>query len=455
MYLKPALRTSVLPWLILASAGCAASDRQGRATQPTPTSQEHPNFVILFADDLGYGDVGCFGATDIRTPCLDRMADQGMRLTGFYSQPVCGPARAALMTGCYPTRVMRGKWTLPTEEITVAELLKQRGYATACIGKWDLSGRRHVDGLVPNDQGFDYYFGTLGANDRGRVSLMENREPRGETDDMGSLTGLYTEKAVRFIRENKSRPFFLYLAHTMPHVVIGASERFRGKSQRGLYGDVVEELDGSVGQVLDTIRDCGLDGKTVVVFMSDNGPWLSKREMGGSAGPLRNGKGSAWEGGVRVPCIVWAPGRVPAGRVSDEMVATLDVLPTFARWAGAAVPKDRVIDGKDQSDLLTGKSSQGARGSLCYYVRDNLHAVRQGRWKLALAGRREFYKYAQDDPPLTAPQLFDLHNDIGETTDLAAQHPAVVQQLLHFAEAARADIGDLERIGGNARSRPE
>lgn len=452
MHSKLVLQASVLSWLVFVVAGCASSDRGAGESR---ANRERPNFVILFADDLGYGDVGCFGATDIRTPRLDRMAEQGMRLTSFYSQPVCGPARAALMTGCYPTRVMRGKWALPTQEITIAELLGQSGYATACIGKWDLSGRRYVEELVPNDQGFDYYFGTLGANDSGRVSLMENRETRGETDDMGSLTGMYTEKAVRFIREHKSRPFFLYLAHTMPHVAIGASESFRGKSQRGLYGDVVEELDWSVGQVLDAIHECELDRNTIVLFTSDNGPWLSKREMGGSARPLRNGKGSAWEGGFRVPCIVWGPGRVPAGRASDEMVATLDVLPTLAGWAGAAVPADRVIDGKDQGDLLTGASSHGARDSFCYHVRDNLHAVRRGRWKLALSDRREFHKYAQDDVPVTTPQLFDLRDDVGETTDLAAQHPVVVRQLLDFAEAARGDIGDLERIGRNARSRPE
>jgi len=437
-------------------AGCAAPGRQPAGNAE---ARDKPNFIIIFTDDQGYADVGCFGSRSIRTPRLDRMAREGMRFTSFYSQPVCGPARAALMTGCYPTRVMRGKaiakWILPPEEITIAEVLKQAGYATGCVGKWDLSGRRYLDGVLPTDQGFDYYFGTLGANDRGRVSFLENTERLGQTEDMGSLTGLYTDKAIAFIKQHREAPFFLYLAHTMPHVVIGASDPFRGKSKGGLYGDVIEEIDWNVGRILDTVKECGLDDRTYIVFTSDNGPWLSKKEMGGSAVPLRGGKGSAWEGGFRVPCIMRAPGRIPAGKASDELIATVDILPTFARLAGAKVPDDRVIDGTDQSRLITGQSDKSVRSTFCYYVMNNLHAVRQGKWKLALPGRKAFFAYAKDEVPVNAPQLYDLAEDISEERDLANTHPDVTESLLKFAEEAREDIGDVGRIGRNARSLPK
>ncbi len=341
---------------------------------------------------------------------------------------------------------------LPSAEITIAEVLRSRGYATACIGKWDLSGRRYLEGMLPTDQGFDYYFGPLGANDRGSVGLFENRESRGSTEDMGSLTRMYTDKAIAYIREHKDGPFFLYLAHTMPHVIMGASEQFRGKSQRGLYGDVIEEIDWNVGRILDAVREWGLDESTYVMFTSDNGPWLSKREMGGSAIPLRGGKGSAWEGGFRVPCIMRAPGRIPAGRASNELVTTLDMLPTLARLAGAKTPQDRVIDGKDQSRLITGQSDHSARETFYYYVRDDLHAVRHGKWKLALPDRKAFHDYAGDAVPVSAPQLYDLEADISEEIDLADRHPDIVGKLLATAAHAREDIGDVSRIGRNARA---
>ncbi len=436
--------------------GCAALDRRSTTSAE---NRDKPNFIIIFTDDQGYNDVGCFGSPNIKTPRLDQMAREGMRFTGFYSQTVCGPARAALMSGCYPTRVMRSgrisRWALPTEEITVAEVLRKAGYTTRCIGKWDLSGRRHLEGMLPTDQGFDYYFGTIGANDSGRVQFMENKQIRGHTENMGSLTRLYTDKAVEFIREHKDGPFFLYLAHTMPHTIIGASDQFRGKSARGLYGDVIEELDWNIGRVLDTVKECGLDDKTIILYTSDNGPWLSKKEMGGSADPLRMGKGSAWEGGFRVPCIIRAPGRVPAGKESNELMATLDVLPTFARLAGTKPPTDRIIDGVDQTDLITGKSNKTARETFYYYVKDNLHAVRQGKWKLALPNRQIFYDYAKDSVPVDAPQLYDLENDVSETKDVADAHPDIVKRLLELAANAREDVGDLDRMGKNGRSRPE
>jgi len=421
---------------------------------------EKPNFIIVFTDDQGYEDVGCFGSPDIATPRLDRMAREGLRLTSFYSQPVCGPARAALMTSCYPIRVMRshwqkkikGRWRLPGEEITLAEVLKEAGYATGCMGKWDLSGRRPLEGMRPNDQGFDEYFGTLSANDRGKVTLWDNKQQLDATEDMGSLTGLYTDKAIAFIKEHKRHPFFLYVAHTMPHVKIGASSQFRGKSKRGLYGDVIEEIDWNVGRILDTVKECGLDEKTYVIFTSDNGPWLMEKQMGGSAYPLRNGKGSAWEGGFRVPFIMRAPGRVLAGSENNELVTTLDLMPTLARLAGAKVPADQLIDGKDQSALITGKTTKSARDTFYYYVQDELHAVRQGKWKLALPDRERFFFYATDLVPVESPQLYDLEADLFEENDVADEHPEIVKKLLKLAEHAREQVGDLDRLGKTARS---
>ena len=363
--------------LILCTVAILPSQFLARAAESAK-----PNFIFLLADDLGYADLGCFGANSIRTPRLDQLAREGMKLTSFYAQAVCGPSRGALMTGRYPNRI-GGGWTTLAEEVTVAEVLKQAGYATGCVGKWDISGRRYVEGQVPNDQGFDYYFGPLGANDRGQVQLMRNRETLRDTDDMGSLTKLYTDEAIAFLEQKKDVPFFLYLAHTMVHVKLGASPQFLGKSKAGLFGDAVEELDWNIGRVVDCVKKLGLEKQTIVIFASDNGPWLVKKEMGGSAYPLRNGKGSAWEGGFREPCIVWGPGHIPVGTVSGELACTLDILPTFAALARAQLPTGRVLDGRDQSALLTGKTARSARDTFFYHVQGNLHAVRQGQWKLA------------------------------------------------------------------------
>ncbi|MFC1737195.1 sulfatase [Candidatus Hydrogenedentota bacterium] len=416
-----------------------------------------PNFIIIFTDDQGYNDLGCFGSETIKTPRIDQMAREGMKLTSFYAQPVCGPARCSLLTGCYPERV-KGfgshslvHWGVAPDEITIAEILRQTGYATACIGKWDLSYRRFEPEMGPNDQGFDYYFGTLRANDAGKVTLWRNKEELQETDDMGALTGMYTDEALQFIAEKKDQPFFLYLAHTMPHAKLGASEKFRGKSENGLYGDVIEEIDWNTGRILDRVRELNLENKTYIVFLSDNGPWLILGNDGGSAKPLRDGKGSSWEGGVRVPCIVWGPGRVPAGAQSNELAATLDILPTFAALAGATAPSDRVIDGRDQSALITGKTNKSARDTFYYYVGGNLHAVRQGQWKLALPDRKRSYAFAKDDPPITQPELYDMGNDIEEKHDVSADHSGVVKGLLRLADKAREDLGDLMTLGKNSR----
>jgi len=288
----------------------------GRAESDTPPTK--PNFVLVFTDDQGYQDVGCFGSPRIRTPRLDALAREGMRFTSFYAQTVCGPSRAALMTGCYPLRVAKkGNRVevhprLHAREITLAEVLKGAGYATAAFGKWDLAGHtqnRFEPELMPNKQGFDTFFGTPTSNDR-LVNLYRNDQLVEKSADMNQLTRRYTDEAVAFLRAHKDKPLFLYLAHTMPHTRLGASERFRGRSRRGLYGDVIEEIDWNVGRILDAIKELRLERRTYVIFTSDNGPWAIKGEHGGSAAPLRGAKTSTWEGGLRVPCIMWAPGRI-------------------------------------------------------------------------------------------------------------------------------------------------
>ena len=404
-------------------------------------AEDRPNVVIVFTDDQGYGDLGCYGAEDFRTPRLDRLAREGTRFTSFYAQVVCGPSRSALLTGRYPVR--SGGWSMPASEVTMGELLQKAGYATACIGKWDVSNRRAIVPRMPNAKGFDYYWGTLGANDNGTVVFHENDKQVGRSADMASLTRVYTDKGIEFIEANKDKPFWLYLAHTMVHSVIDASPEFKGKSQGGLYGDTIEELDHETGRLLDAIDRLGLRDNTIVIFTTDNGPWnnfqevLRKRHNGaiawGSSGPLRAGKGSTYEGGLRVPCIVRWPGHVPESRVSDAIFSTLDFLPTFATLAGYEVPADRVIDGVDQTELLLGKSDAGAREDFYYFCRNELHGVRRGKWKLILPDRKVHYGYV-DDKGSSAVELYDLQADIGEANNVAADHPQVVKELLAHAK---------------------
>ncbi len=332
---------------------------------------EKPNLVILFADDLGYGDLGCFGHPSIRTPHLDRMAAEGMKLTQFYvAAPVCTPSRSALLTGRLPIRNgMYGQRRrvfypdstggLPDEELTLAELLRQRGYATACIGKWHLG---HLPQYLPTRHGFDCYFGLPYSNDMQNVRqghpplpLMRNEEIIEQPVDQFTLTRRYTEEAVNFVRNSKEKPFFLYLAYTFPHVPLYASKDFRGRSRRGLYGDVVEELDWSVGVILQMLREEGLAERTLVFFTSDNGPWLIQRLNGGSAGLLRDGKGSTFEGGMRVPAIAWWPGTIAPGQVSMELACSMDLFTTGLKLAGAEVPSDRIIDGVDMTPIFRGE----------------------------------------------------------------------------------------------------
>ncbi|MCA9047533.1 MAG: sulfatase-like hydrolase/transferase [Planctomycetaceae bacterium] len=418
------------------------------ATEPL-----RPNILIIFTDDQGYADLGCYGNTKNKTPRLDRLAQEGTRFTSFYSQTVCGPSRSALLTGRQPIR-SRG-WGMPASEITFAELIREVGYQTACIGKWDVSDRKAIIERMPNAQGFDDYFGTLGANDNGTVSFHRNNDAAGSTKDMGSLTKLYTDKAIEFLRERRDpqKPFVLYVAHTMMHTIIGASDRFRGTSDGDLYGDVVEEFDYETGRLLDTLDELQLTENTLVIYTSDNGPWnqdkYTRNKKGhpegsvfwGDAGVLRNGKGSPYEGGYRLPCLVRWPGQVPAGRVSDAVFATIDFLPTFSNLAGFKVPDDRRIDGIDQTDLLTGKRETGRDH---FYFHDA--GVRQGKWKY-LKPQAHFYRYAVDDDRPDADELYDLESDLSEQTNLAQQHPEKVAELKTLMSSIESE--DHQASAGN------
>jgi arylsulfatase len=436
-----------------------------------------PNFIICLADDLGYGDLGVYGAERIRTPRLDQLAREGMRFTDFYSQPLCGPARAALMTGCYPIRVAQKNNAremhpaLSKTEILLPQILRRAGYRSAALGKWDLAGHSQTNyspELLPCHRGFDFFFGTPSSNDR-YVNLLRGNDVVEEHADLGLLTQRYTDEAMAFVRQHRDQPFFVYLCYAMPHVRLAASPAFFGRSPRGLYGDAIEEIDASVGQLLDLLKELDLDRDTYVIFTSDNGPWIVPggfwgRAAGGSAGPLRGGKASTWEGGVRVPCIVWAPGRVPAGQSCQLVASTLDLLPTLVALAGESLPGDRVIDGHDLREVL-------ARGNACaapppqeyyYYFDRHLQAVRSNRWKLVLPrpdkpqGLQSFGAYLdpKDVFPIPAPVLYDLVRDVGEQHDVAADHPAEVARLLELARRAEADLGAGDQVGRNARREP-
>jgi arylsulfatase A len=445
--------------------------------EPQDTSK--PNFIIIFCDDLGYGDVGCFGSTKNRTPNIDRMAAEGTRFTSFYvTSGVCSPSRASLMTGCYPRRVNmhqdeaglcvlfpvspRG---LNPDEITIAEVLKGQGYVTACIGKWHQGDQPE---FLPTRQGFDYYFGLPYPNNMDTKSgtnypplpLLRNEEVIEAPVDQDTLTQRYAQEVIQFIRTNKDRRFFVYMPHTMPHVPLHVSDGFRGKSANGLYGDAIEEIDWSVGRILATLKELGLDERTLVVFTSDNGaagegqrgPQAKSIAFGEPSNrPLRGQKGSTWEGGMREPCVMRWPGKVPAGATCDELACTMDLLPTFALLAGGKPPGDRIIDGQDIRPLLFARTDGWKpREAFYYYYMDQLQAVRSGRWKLHLPLRQKKRNWAQPEPdsPL---RLYDLQTDIGEQKNVAARHPDVVKRLTRLAEKAREDLGDVDRPGKNQR----
>lgn len=438
-------------------AGAACLSLGGMPLSAFGESKKPPNFVIIFCDDLGYQDVGCFGSPLIKTPRIDKMASEGMRFTDFYSAaPVCTPSRAALLTGCYPMRVSlpsvisyRSTVGISADEITIPEMLKTRGYTTACIGKWHLGWQKQ---FLPTRHGFDSFFGLPYSNDMDykdfRVPLFRNEEIIEQPAVLETLTERYTDEAVKFITQNKDKPFFLYLPHTFPHVPLRASERFKDKSKRGLYGDVVETIDWSTGRILDTLKELGLDDNTLVVFTSDNGPWLIKGQDGGCALPLRGGKGSTWDGGMREPCIMRWPGRIPAGSECSELAGTMDLFPTFAKLSGAKAPTDRIIDGKDIRPLMMGeKDAKSPHESFFYYRNQQLEAVRSGKWKLILEHKEQ--KTDKAIPVL----LYDLRSDISEKKDLSARYPSIVARLQAMAESCREDLGDVGtgRKGKNCR----
>jgi arylsulfatase A len=405
------------------------------------SAQRRPNIIFIYADDMGYGDIGCYGAKAIKTPNLDRMAAEGLRLTSFYSvSPICTPSRAALMTGRYAARMgidqMRlanvlfptDKTGLPQSETTVARALKERGYATACIGKWHL-GRVGPHRAI--DHGFDYYFGIPYSNDMTPTPIMRNDDVVEEPAKQDTLTRRYTEEGISFIERAKGQPFFLYLAHNMPHIPLHASERFRGKSAGGLYGDVVEELDWSVGEVLNALKRFGLDRDTIVFFSSDNGPWYQ-----GSAGPLRGRKGWTYDGGVREPGIVRWPGSIRPGRVSDEPVATIDFFPTVLALAGErniAAASKQPLDGKNILPFLLGQETKSPETVYLFFDGPYLQTARAGRWKIHVA-RWNIPRYTaasgqQKNVRLATPELFDMNVDLGESYDVAADQPSVVRDL--------------------------
>jgi arylsulfatase A-like enzyme len=431
-------------FLLLAALGSAVS-----------ALARQPNVVVIFIDDMGYGDIGPYGATKQRTPHLDRMAKEGMKLTSFYAAPVCSVSRAQMMTGCYGARVSVPGVYFPGQsvglnpsEVTVAERLKEKGYATQMVGKWHLGDQPD---FLPTRQGFDHYLGIPYSNDMLKksadtkipvVPLLRDEKiiELMDGDAQTRLVEIYTKEAVDFIGRSKDKPFYLYFAHNAVHTPIHPGAAFAGKSQNGRFGDWVEEVDWSVGQVLEALRSQGLDKDTLVVFTSDNGPWLVKGTDGGSSGPLRGGKGSTWEGGVREPTIAWWPGHVPAGSVNDAVAATIDLLPTFVSLAGGTVPATPVIDGRDITSILLGQSKESAREAHYYFSGYDLQAVRQGRWKLALSPQPEGNN-KKGGKVAAGLRLYDLDAEIGEQTDVAAQHPEVVAKLKALAEKMAAEIG--------------
>lgn len=455
----------VLAWFLLfpSPAGLASGPFE------KASSERPPNFLIVFADDLGYGDLGIYGHPAIRTPHLDRMAQEGQKWTSFYvAASVCTPSRAALLTGRLPIRngmcsderrvlFPDSAGGLPASEITLARALKELGYATACVGKWHLG---HLPEYLPTGHGFDLYYGIPYSNDMDNVSgrpnleiafeprveywnvpLMRNEEIVEQPADQRTITRRYTEEAVRFIRTHKERPFFLYLAHTMPHIPLFVSEEFEGKSLAGLYGSVVEEIDWSVGRLLDTLREENLAEHTLVVFTSDNGPWLLYETHGGSAGLLRGGKGGTFEGGMRVPGVFWWPGRLNPGVVTD-MGSTLDLFPTFVKLAGASLPENRVLDGFDLSPLLFGTGT-GLRDHMLFYRGEQIWAVRLGPYKAHFTTREPEYGPADvvhHDPPL----LYHVEHDPSERHNLAAEHPDVLDAIRRRVDEHRKTLVPVE-----------
>jgi arylsulfatase A-like enzyme len=424
-----------------------------------------PNFVVIFCDDLGYSDIGCFGSSVHRTPNIDQIAESGMRLTSFYSTSgVCTPSRSSLMTGCYPRRVNMhqdhnglcvlfplGKKGLNPEEITIADVLKQAGYATACIGKWHLGDQPQ---FLPTRQGFDFYYGIPYSNDMGTnqgpdrppLPLLKNEAVIEAPVEQATITRRYTKEAIDFIKKHKEQPFFLYLPHTMPHNPVHASEQFRDQSANGRYGDAVEEIDWSVGEIIKTLRALKLEGKTLLLFTSDNG---AAQRWGGSNKPLRGWKGSTWEGGQRVPCVVQWPGHIPPGTEAGAVTSTIDLLPTLSALASAPLP-NHIIDGKNIMPVLRAESVESPHEAFYYYQMGQLQAVRSETWKLhlPLSDKKRNWGPGEGSQEL---QLYNLAEDIAESRNVANAHPEIVNRLLDLAQGARQDLGDLNKPGQHQR----
>lgn len=451
-----------------------------------------PNIVLIFMDDLGYGDLSCYGALDYRTPHIDRMATEGIRFTNFLSaQAVCSASRSALLTGCYPNRIgfsgalfPNAKVGLNPDEMTLPELLKQKNYATGMFGKWHLGDNKK---FLPLQHGFDEYFGIPYSNDMWPVwydgkpatpeqarkyqfpplPLIEGNEKVGEVktlDDQAQLTKTLTEKATNFIKKNKKKPFFLYLAHPMPHAPIAASSAFRGKSKQGLFGDMMMEVDGSIGEILKSLKENGIEDNTLVIFTSDNGPWLNFGNQAGSSGGMREGKGVSYEGGVRVPCIMRWKGTSPQGVICNQLASTIDILPTIAAICQLNLPKNR-IDGLNMSPILRGYMDFQHRKYFYYYYRRNeLQAVRRDNWKLVLPHKGRTYlgqEPGKEGFPGGAPEdfphlqgLYDLRRDPSEAYDVQKYYPEILAELIKVAEEAREDLGDdiVQKEGKNRRA---
>ncbi len=444
-----------------------------------------PNLIIIFCDDMGYADIGPFGAEGYQTPHLDRMARDGMKFTDFYvGRSFCSPSRAALMTGCIPTRVGIGgnfgpksMTGLNPDEMTMAEVLKQTGYTTACFGKWHLG---HLPKFLPTNQGFDVFFGLPYSNDMwpfhpGVSHLpMEQRlkrwphlplyegvdviNPKVMPEDQVHLTTRIFDLAAEFVEDHCDEPFFIYLPSPQPHVPLFVSEKWGGKTERGLFGDVISEIDSGVGQLLEVLERHGIDENTCLIFTSDNGPWLAYGDHAGSAKPLREGKGTNFEGGFRVPCLMRWPGRIPAGSVCREVAGTIDLLPTFAGLAGAALP-DKKIDGKNIADLMFGKPGAKTPHEVFYHYDggNRLMALRHGKWKLMFAQSYNSPIPGKGGRPGKAERkkmelsLFDLERDIGETTNVADKYPEVVERLKQYAQLIRNDLGEGNEAGPQRR----
>ena len=469
-------------WVLI---GCTLGVQllEGCSTPSTQDKEENtlPNIVIIFTDDQGYQDVGCYGSPDISTPNLDLMAKEGIRFTQFYvSQPVCSASRASMMTGCYPNRVgvsgafgPNKPFGLHPDEITLAELLKPMGYATAIYGKWHLGDQSP---FLPTDQGFDEYYGIPYSNDMWPyhperpenyppLKLMEDDQIIDTLESQEFITTEYTERAVSFIERNKDQPFFLYVPHSMPHVPLFVSDKFKGKSPRGLYGDVISEIDWSVGQILEALQANGLDKSTLVIFTSDNGPWLSYGDHSGSALPLKEGKGTTWEGGIRVPAIMRWPGVLPAGKVTDKPAMTIDIFPTIASITGASLPS-QPIDGRDMWELLIEPETAPPHHEayFFYYRQNELQGMLSGdgRWKMHFphtyrtlngrpggkGGHPVLYEYTE-----TEWELYDLVEDVAESQNVIDKFPEVKDRLSSLADSAREELGDklLEKTGKGLR----